>query len=136
MVNKYFKIQLFIQVEFLVNISIATKLQQYESGSLQCKTLDDSMISQIVWYKDNRIIEKNNTLDIYFDDSATTLTFYNLSNAIHSGQYKCSVKISVNNQIMNSSTFSIFAKCKYFLSLSLPISNSFTSLNNRWTALY
>lgn len=78
---------------------------------MKCKALDDTLVADIIWYKDGQIIDKNNRLNITIDDTNNTLQFKNLSRIQHNGRYRCAALLTINNQIVNSTTYDLVVKC-------------------------
>lgn len=104
-----------ILVEFYINVT-SSRLIERQTGTLKCTTFDDTLISQIVWYKDDELLGSNNRFNISIDDVSKIITISNLSHLVHNGNYKCSAKLSINNQILNSTNFNLMVKCKFGLS--------------------
>ena len=98
-------------MEFNVNIT-STKIIQNDPAFLKCKSLDDTLVSEFMWFKDGQIIDKNNKLNITIDDVTNTLNFKNLSRFVHNGKYRCAALLIINNQMINSSVFDLIVKCK------------------------
>ncbi len=100
-------------IEAIINVAIqSTELVESEPGTLTCLTTSSSIVSQIMWQKDDTIIEKYQP-GITIDDAERTLSFSNLSHFYDNGKYVCSIRLSTNDQILHSEPFYLMVKCKH-----------------------